>query len=237
MEEGSPPRVWGKQNKGNEVSDGRRFTPTCVGKTCPEVPRTFLDLVHPHVCGENALMVCSPKRESGSPPRVWGKRSARYWQFVWTRFTPTCVGKTHPFAKKIAYPAVHPHVCGENPSCTRTAALRGGSPPRVWGKLYHVLYRLLFRRFTPTCVGKTQSNLCQGRQLVVHPHVCGENLWAWLQSDLLVGSPPRVWGKLCCPVLITTKLRFTPTCVGKTGRTCGRAVIPQVHPHVCGENS
>src|SRR5690606_5082542 len=56
------------------VDRPRRFTPTCVGTTCPSGRRTAAGAVHPHVRGDDAD---DPARR-GSP----------------RRFTPTCVGTT-----------------------------------------------------------------------------------------------------------------------------------------------
>ncbi len=175
--------------------------------------------------------------------------------------------------------AVHPHVCGENLSAYPSTGGISGSPPRVWGKrrrspTHHglrtvhphvcgenamsALNKVEGGRFTPTCVGKTRrrgwpvgarcgspprvwgkltSYASLSRCRSVHPHVCGENVRITL--------------------LIHRLARFTPTCVGKTGRVrasagphggspprvWGKRSVPSrlfpsrtVHPHVCGEN-
>ena len=53
---------------------------------------------------------------------------------------------------------------------------------------------------------------------------------------ILLGSPPRLWGKRQSEWLVLSGLRFTPTLVGKTKikRMAMREI--QVHPHACGEN-
>jgi len=169
-----------------------------VGKTTSKHRALYHYAVHPHVCGENFLE--RPRRfaRRGSPPRVWGKPSS-------------VIGL-------IRLPPVHPHVCGENPIAVVTSQCIIGSPPRVWGKRLcprhliglctvhphvcgenendHLVDQAIFR-FTPTCVGKTKGS--------------------WNLGSRLIGSPPRVWGKL---------LLFIPT-----------AMLTAVHPHVCGENA
>ena len=67
--------------------------------------------------------------------------------------------------------------------------------------------------FTPTCVGKTSAAV--GLGLRVHPHVCGENDKN-VGGDWSRGSPPRVWGKRGYAKIHRARIRFTPTCVGKT---------------------
>ena len=92
-------------------------------------------------------------------------------------------------------------------------------------------------RFTPTCVGKTPSEVrfpCGAR---VHPHVCGENQLGELKIQRLPGSPPRVWGKRPHLSPLPPTRRFTPTCVGKTRQVRELSENPKVHPHVCGENT
>ena len=137
------------------------------------------------------------------------------------RYTPTCVGKTSGQAPgdgasantpprvwgkrkwqllKWSTRTVHPHVCGEN-------RLRERNQRRD-------------RRYTPTCVGKTTLVKLSAMLCTVHPHVCGENgysgnLWVWE-----AGTPPRVWGKLALEEYPKDWIRYTPTCVGKTGSCC-----------------
>ncbi len=140
------------------------------------------------------------------------KRPQRAW------FTPTPVGKTSV-----------QEAAGQLPL---------GSPPRLWGKLFSVVWQFIQRRFTPTPVGKTQ-------RFAILPR-----LWR--------GSPPRLWGKhwmgYATParerftptpvgktrIVVLTKYmgaRFTPTPVGKTRSTSARELARTVHPHACGENT
>ena len=146
---GSPPRVWGNPTRQATLSHrsipvhphvcgeipcfearhqkrGKRFTPTCVGKS--RLPR--------HRC----------QFARGSPPRVWGNRQGvGCINCSLARFTPTCVGKSHhpqASASRVRHGspprvwgnrlrgrtaacacAVHPHVCGE--ICPRC----GGTDP------------------------------------------------------------------------------------------------------------
>ena len=210
--------MWGKHIRFAGKIVQSRFTPTCVGKTlCQNNVYGWLS-VHPHVCGENCAILpaergndrftptCVGKTEVletevapkyGSPPRVWGKllwreKPANIVRFTPTcvgktkrgrrlgqqtsRFTPTCVGKTPRAIAPAPHHMVHPHVCGEN-APERPAARRYAVHPHVCGENgNHGLYGQLWARFTPTCVGKTALSLL-------------------LELEIL-GSPPRVWGKL-----------------------------------------
>ena len=110
---------------------------------------------------------------------------------------------------------VHPHVRGEVAEGPPRRQLHVGSPPRAWGSHGRGTLSTSVRRFTPTCVGKSQSP-CQ--------HVRAFH-----------GSPPRAWGSPGVAAFQAYGLRFTPTCVGKSfsGRSTHDA--PPVHPHVRGE--
>ena len=70
---------------------------------------------------------------------------------------------------------VHPHVCGEDLPLADQVAVNIGSPPRVWGRHAGQQVQRGLHRFTPTCVGKTQSICVDQNQGQVHPHVCGED--------------------------------------------------------------
>ena len=107
----------------------------------------------------------------------------------------------------------------------------------MWGRRPPQCSCRAAQRFTPTCVGKTSSELARESTSGVHPHVCGEDNTRSLSQVVNGGSPPRVWGRLGGDDGVVVELRFTPTCVGKTrvGRplpSCG-----SVHPHVCGEDT
>ena len=133
---GTPPRVWGK----------RHFDSTNGG----------YPTVHPHVCGENRWISWPKGWRTGTPPRVWGKLSGITSPFVFTRYTPTCVGKTFMETALMMDIQVHPHVCGENYHPASSPNPPIGTPPRVWGKLHNDHGDLDRERYTPTCVGKTE---------------------------------------------------------------------------------
>ena len=85
------------------------------------------------------------------------------------------MGKTIATSGEEDDDTVHPHVCGEDVSLMWEVKNIVGSPPRVWGRLPVVHQLRPFRRFTPTCVGKTALCLVVDRHRTVHPHVCGED--------------------------------------------------------------
>ena len=236
-ERGSPPRLWGKPGGHSAGAVRTRFTPTLVGKTRRPFSRRGENPVHPHACGENKAPRVASLKWRGSPPRLWGKLWLLPAPIASLWFTPTLVGKTcHSDARHNTI-EVHPHACGENARRRRRSLLALGSPPRLWGKLAHLLASGRGLRFTPTLVGKTDfpdMPLCVSG---VHPHACGENSRTEGRLDSQGGSPPRLWGK---PILVLQGVhhkRFTPTLVGKTNFLERSLPMFEVHPHACGENS
>jgi len=215
-----------------------RFTPTRVGKTTDTVDHRPLQTGSPpRVWGKRTIRDSNSSAILGSPPRVWGKRSD----------CPACCQA----------PAVHPHACGENTGTQDTDGLfprftptRVGKTPGVWFTNAPETVHphacgenpMPLRpgspglRFTPTRVGKTFVAFCCFYHFPVHPHACGENLSIICASASAHGSPPRVWGKLKDVPIRSGVYRFTPTRVGKTRLASSIQAATSVHPHACGEN-
>jgi len=64
------------------------------------------------------------------------------------------------------------------------------------GKTFRLVVRLVWRRFTPTCVGKTSGEFLSVTEQSVHPHVRGEDRLVPCGMLTASGSPPRAWGRL-----------------------------------------
>ncbi len=131
---GSPPRVWGQQQRQALDLRKHRFTPTRVGTTEAQNAAWASIAVHPHACGDNKARDIRAQGAVGSPPRVWGQLVGDPVGRGEVRFTPTRVGTT--LSVKLAPVAltVHPHACGDNLVSSRTLRSSIGSPPRVWGQ-------------------------------------------------------------------------------------------------------
>ena len=91
--------------------------------------------------------------------------------------------------------AAHPRVCGENVEDIALAAGKGGSPPRVRGKLGACQRDADGGGLTPACAGKTPGLGLADELGGAHPRVCGENEWVNGRGQVRTGSPPRVRGK------------------------------------------
>ena len=214
---GSSPRVWGLRPGAPGVRRRVRFIPTCVGTTSPQSTRTFSVSVHPHVCGDYVDLVGARDTVLGSSPRVWGLLRYTVISLGIPRFIPTCVGTTDDEGPDPAHLSVHPHVCGDYRASAPPARAFHGSSPRVWGLRLSPVARGLPPRFIPTCVGTTTSCTGTAGAVPVHPHVCGDYVWA--------GGAVRAWGSVhphVCGDYLNTQPqagspgRFIPTCVGTT---------------------
>ena len=172
---GSPPRAWGKLQKGRGNSPAPRFTPTRVGKTIAFSTLASHRSVHPHARGENYPRGSPKMIGFGSPPRAWGKLHTRPRRPTGSRFTPTRVGKTSPARPTGRARSVHPHARGENSPGADGGGEECGSPPRAWGKRMES--------------GRSSS------PATVHPHARGENAASSSRRVSATGSPPRAWGK------------------------------------------
>src|SRR6266508_5484234 len=112
------------------------------------------------------------------------------------RFTPARVGTTVSFSICARFVSVHPHACGDDSALNARPSRKGGSPPRVWGRLPglsldHVISTVhphacgddgcsllcdrTLLRFTPTRVGTTLRQFTDEDAQEVHPHACGDD--------------------------------------------------------------
>ena len=233
---GSSPRVWGTLLPWFVGLALCRFIPTGVGNTRGTWRTHNGNPVHPHGCGEHALIISLISPIGGSSPRVWGTLCFPPSAALFLRFIPTGVGNTlQPYAGVFAG-AVHPHGCGEHHHGVIKSYRFAGSSPRVWGTQIFIHQIRTDFRFIPTGVGNTISINRPGETMPVHPHGCGEHHRPTLPPRVFPGSSPRVWGTQFISVNRREKLRFIPTGVGNT--VAGSRGFPflAVHPHGCGEH-
>ena len=213
-----------------------RFTPTHVGNTRPGPGPERQTSVHPHACGEHGCVRRRICTTDGSPPRMWGTRSAplaersdgRFTPRMWGtpaacadgsrqhRFTPTHVGNTDRTVASTDGYAVHPHACGEHTFKGLNTKNVSGSPPRMWGTLRLECLQSWPQRFTPTHVGNTCEPRPWPGPKAVHPHACGEHRGTVPSVGAYRGSPPRMWGTQNAMMHYRDQDRFTPTHVGNT---------------------
>ena len=192
--QGSPPRMRGKRSTsvGHILAD--RITPAHAGKTtfqCAALTR-FKD--HPRACGENHDAEYIPQRFPG--------------------ITPAHAGKTKATLNERFVNQDHPRACGENPLSPPPLLQRGGSPPRMRGKLLCTYYTPETNRITPAHAGKTFLPIVIFRSGWDHPRACGENLIYYLPLYHQKGSPPRM--RACTRVSICYLIVGNLTCFKTT---------------------
>ena len=208
-----------------------------MGKTYPyQQPPQVLEK-HPHVRGEDGSPQDDIVGVLETPPRAWGRLFIFGHTGSILRNTPTCVGKTTPWAAIPIYPSETPprawgrlRLVGRRmaddrntPTCVGKTAyqrpmllLNGETPPRAWGRRYRFQRVRAGYGNTPTCVGKTLENFRVYGRVRKHPHVRGEDAIVQDKNSQLLETPPRAWGRLAIIVCRAQIHRNTPTCVGKT---------------------
>ena len=117
-----------------------------------------------------------------------------------------------------------------------TGLPRWGSSPRVRGKPHARRVGPRLHGLIPACAGKTADPEAKRLARTAHPRVCGENPNARSYSARLMGSSPRVRGKLREGDHAGLPARLIPACAGKTGWFIAPGLQPPAHPRVCGEN-
>ena len=213
-----------------------RITPACVGKTSLFAFATVSRWNHPRACGENSPRLCFCSSAGGSPPRMRGKLLSLLSQDAHPRITPAHAGKTSKSALTGCSPPDHPRACGEN--CWKTGDIKAsvGSPPRMRGKLQKLIDTAPEARITPAHAGKTRLEFIDKLLVTDHPRACGENHSPLPCEPELLGSPPRVRGKLGHIARDSVCDGITPACAGKTQSVMWRRRAKRDHPRVCGEN-
>ena len=127
-------------------------------------------------------------------------------------------------------------MCGKNTACLISPWTILGSPPRVREKPNIKLIAEYSGGITPACAGKTYSMRTCKRLSRDHPRVCGKNDNKVIDTEKVLGSPPRVREKRLVAVIDRLKTRITPACAGKTLPFFGECTTSQDHPRVCGKN-
>ena len=90
----TPPRAWGRRTVKERLCAVFGNTPTCVGKTYSSPQQHRCLRKHPHVRGEDAMGMTTAQLDKETPPRAWGRPTAKDCTHAQLRNTPTCVGKT-----------------------------------------------------------------------------------------------------------------------------------------------
>ena len=132
-----------------------------------------------------------------------------------TGITPAYAGKRALCFRTLSHMRDHPRVCGEKRSGKWPRHRWQGSPPRMRGKACTSSHRLCLYGITPAYAGKSVADRADAQGGRDHPRVCGEKTRASSMSQTLLGSPPRMRGKVRCYSGRLEPHGITPAYAGK----------------------
>ena len=113
VQEGSPPRMRGKDGTGYKLVQIVGITPAYAGKSAFRYLESRRRWDHPRVCGEKGSKMILSGLRPGSPPRMRGKAAIAARQAPAARITPAYAGKSVKLRFALHNQRDHPRVCGE----------------------------------------------------------------------------------------------------------------------------
>ena len=152
---GSSPRMRGKQTLRDGQAIGVRIIPAHAGQTLAYYKPLQRPSDHPRACGANSALRPSNILQSGSSPRMRGKRRCQLSQMARDRIIPAHAGQTCGGRRGPACSADHPRACGANIGVDVSDAFGCGSSPRMRGKLPCARSGRRLRRIIPAHAGQT----------------------------------------------------------------------------------
>ena len=171
----------------------------------------------------------------GSPPHVRGKAISKSHLPTSCGITPACAGKSFLLCGGDTWFRDHPRMCGEKYAGYFVGKAGEGSPPHVRGKGFSGFPALLLDGITPACAGKSCFWLLPGPLDRDHPRMCGEKRADARARARVIGSPPRMRGKVVVLDLHQLCGGITPAYAGKSWPWQRAAWRTRDHPRVCGE--
>ena len=130
--------------------------------------------VHPHACGADVWLVSFAILQLRFTPTPVGQTPRQQSMHIYATVHPHACGADELQATDIIRrQSVHPHACGADDYNNGRVPVGGGSPPRLWGRLWDDYSTRFNSRFTPTPVGQTALTVICCSMKSVHPHACG----------------------------------------------------------------
>ena len=105
------------------------------------------------------------------------------------------------------------------------------------GKACLTLIIRLLLGITPAHAGKSLPAVLKCPPTRDHPRVCGEKRRVRSWRALLLGSPPRMRGKVVLSSENPLCRGITPAYAGKSSHRPMHSTLPRDHPRVCGEKA
>ena len=131
----------------------------------------------------------------------------------------------------------HPRECGANVEFARGHHCHAGSSPRVRGKQAIHTSSSSHLRIIPASAGQTSTRRSSARSAADHPRECGANVEGLPAAYPLIGSSPRVRGKLPIDLVTITADRIIPASAGQTSSSVAIPAPSPDHPRECGANA
>ena len=191
---------------------------------------------HPRACGENLFTVHVIRLETGSSPRMRGKRVHPAKKSEALGLIPAHAGKTSGFIFWNSVDRAHPRACGENQASSGARRPGRGSSPRMRGKRPVDSHHDIARGLIPAHAGKTEHPPSAHPAVWAHPRACGENAPLTGAQSPFAGSSPRMRGKLGDGQACDHASGLIPAHAGKTNTSSSSKLLSWAHPRACGEN-
>ena len=233
---GSSPRMRGKPTYGGYGQSFQGLIPAHAGKTAEAAYSRVKSWAHPRACGENSFFFRCLLRGVGSSPRMRGKPGGSLSHAETGRLIPAHAGKTTPQRWEHSQVRAHPRACGENTACLMGRRIPWGSSPRMRGKRCRLAIRRTKVGLIPAHAGKTLTPDAPCLWSEAHPRACGENCPEAVPVDNVLGSSPRMRGKLNGQFVSRNALGLIPAHAGKTMSSGVVFTAWGAHPRACGEN-
>ena len=103
------------------------------------------------------------------------------------------------------------------------------------GKVHTATWATSIFRITPAYAGKRRLSSTPPVCSPDHPRLCGEKLYHCRKTDMVLGSPPPMRGKVHTATWATSIFRITPAYAGKRRLSSTPPVCSPDHPRLCGE--
>ena len=212
---GTSPRMRGKRGKQGYYLLRKRNIPAHAGKTLGVTLKSSIMPEHPRACGENSYKGSRWYNDRGTSPRMRGKHHILAAPGFCRRNIPAHAGKTRYHRPNRRLDPEHPRACGENAHPTKCRCDRGGTSPRMRGKLPQPQQSRARRRNIPAHAGKTPESPPPPRA-PEHPRACGENGPLSYPRGVKRGTSPRMRGKPLESKRVYSPRRNIPAHAGKT---------------------
>ncbi len=225
----------GKGNSNRWRASANGITPAHAGKSATFSCQTLTGGDHPRACGEKTVSSKVKHNLTGSPPRMRGKAVRDLRGLCRRGITPAHAGKRCDIMGHREVCGDHPRACGEKSIASACLFASAGSPPRMRGKGSGFAGYRLLPGITPAHAGKSLILQRHRQEQGDHPRACGEKFPLLCCRWCLLGSPPRMRGKVASNCTRRCLVGITPAHAGKSRYGNRGWNSARDHPRACGE--